>query len=343
MATRRPRSRKKTATAPPPRRARWPLRKRSGCAADRPRENRVRQGRRHGRRPRAPAPAGRPDRRDGLVRTPPRCQSANAPPGVAVRGARVGAHERRAPGERRQAPGPHPRHRRHGLLRRRRGPADPRLRPVIVAGSDIDRERVVRADACVIGTGAGGAPVAHVLAEAGMRVAVLEEGEQHAREALTARPRDMMASLYRDAAQTVTVGSPPVVLPLGRGIGGTTFVNSGTCFRTPDRIHARWVDELGLEALGPGSLDVHYEHVEREIGVSRVTEDIAGANALIAKRGAERLGWSGHFLDRNARGCKGSGVCAFGCPTGAKQDTGTTYMRWAHANGATTYTGARAA
>jgi choline dehydrogenase-like flavoprotein len=82
--------------------------------------------------------------------------------------------------------------------------------------------------------------------------------------------------------------------------------------------------------------------VEDEIGVSRVTEDIAGNNALIARRGAERLGWSGHFLDRNARGCKGSGVCAFGCPTGAKQHTGETYMRWAHANGATTYTGARA-
>jgi choline dehydrogenase-like flavoprotein len=213
---------------------------------------------------------------------------------------------------------------------------------VIVAGSKISGERVVRADACVIGTGAGGAPVAHVLAEAGMRVAVLEEGEQHDRASLTARPRDMTATLYRDAGQTVTLGRPPIMLPLGKAVGGTTLVNSGTCLRTPDRVLQRWVDDLGLEALGPGALDVHYERVESEIGVSRVTEDIAGTNALIARRGAERLGWSGHFLDRNARGCRGSGVCAFGCPTGAKQDTGTTYMRWAHANGATTYTGARA-
>ena len=213
---------------------------------------------------------------------------------------------------------------------------------MIVAGADISGERVVRADACVIGTGAGGAPVAHVLAEAGMRVAVLEEGEHHDRSVLTGRPRDMTAALYRDAGQTVTLGKPPIMLPLGKGVGGTTFVNSGTCFRTPDRVQQRWADELGLEALGPGALDVHFEHVEREIAVTRVTEDIAGKNALIARRGAERLGWSGHFLDRNARGCKGSGVCAFGCPTGAKQDTSTTYMRWANDNGATTYTGAKA-
>jgi choline dehydrogenase-like flavoprotein len=73
-----------------------------------------------------------------------------------------------------------------------------------------------------------------------------------------------------------------------------------------------------------------------------VTEELAGANARIAKRGAEKLGWSGHFLDRNARGCVGSGVCAFGCPTGAKQHAGEAYMNAAHAAGAATYTCSRA-
>ena len=43
-------------------------------------------------------------------------------------------------------------------------------------GRRITGERVVRADVCVIGTGAGGAPVAKELAEGGMRVAMLEEG-----------------------------------------------------------------------------------------------------------------------------------------------------------------------
>ena len=194
-----------------------------------------------------------------------------------------------------------------------------------------------RADVCVIGTGAGGAPVARALAEAGARVVVLEEGAAHPAESMTGRPRDMMPRIYRDAGQTATVGTPPIVLPLGRTLGGTTLVNSGTCFRAPDHVRRHWREDLGLE-LG----DAHYAQVEREIHVTRVTEDIAGNNALVAKRGAEALGWSGRFLDRNARGCRGSGVCAFGCPTGAKQHTGQTYMKWAADAGARIHTGVKA-
>jgi choline dehydrogenase-like flavoprotein len=196
------------------------------------------------------------------------------------------------------------------------------------------RERV---DVCVIGTGAGGAPVARALAEAGARVAVLEEGSEHPVETLTSRPRDMLARLYRDAGQTATLGTPPIVLPLGKTVGGSTLINSGTCFRAPDRVLRQWREDLGLD------LDLrHYAQVEREINVTRVTPDIAGRNALVAKRGAEALGWSGRFLDRNAKGCVGSGVCAFGCPTGAKQHTGVTYMKWAQEAGAQVHSGVRA-
>jgi choline dehydrogenase-like flavoprotein len=210
----------------------------------------------------------------------------------------------------------------------------------IVDGARLSGERRVRADVVVVGSGAGGAPVAKVLAEAGKRVVVVEDGGYFARERLTARPRDMTALLYRDGGQVATVGTPAIMLPTGRAVGGTTLVNSGTCFRVPDRVTARWRDELGVEVEG---LDALYAQVEREIGVRRVTPELAGANARIAQRGAEALGWSGRFLDRNAVGCKGSGVCAFGCPTGAKQHAGEVYMNAAHAAGAITYTNARVA
>lgn len=212
----------------------------------------------------------------------------------------------------------------------------------VVDGRRISGERHLRADVCVIGSGAGGAPVARALAEAGRRVVVLEDGAAFATHELTARPRDMTALLYRDAGQSATAGTPAIMLPTGRAVGGTTLVNSGTCFRVPPAIQEGWVRDLGLETLGPGALDDDYARVEATIGVARVPEALAGANARIAKRGAERLGWSGRFLDRNARGCIGSGVCAFGCPTGAKQHAGEAYMKAAHAAGATTYSCVRA-
>jgi choline dehydrogenase-like flavoprotein len=196
---------------------------------------------------------------------------------------------------------------------------------------------VIDADVCVIGAGAGGAVAAAELAEGGARVVVLEQGPAHDPDSFTARPSEMLARLYRDGGQTVTIGTPPIGLPLGRGLGGTTLVNSGTCFRTPAHVLERWRHEFGLELDG---LDHAFERVEHSLSVSEVTPALAGLNAEVARRGAERLGWSHGYLRRNAKGCVGSGVCAFGCPTSAKQHTGITYVPRARAAGARIITGA---
>ena len=198
----------------------------------------------------------------------------------------------------------------------------------------------VDADVCVIGAGAGGAVVAAELAEGGMRVAMLEEGQWHDPDGFTASMPRMLAQLYRDGGQTVTVGEPPILLPLGRGLGGTTLVNSGTCFRTPAHVLERWQREFGVD-VSEQSLRPCFERVERALSVSEVTPELAGGNAEVARRGAERLGWSHGYLRRNARGCVGSGVCTLGCPTSAKQHTGITYIPRAQRAGARIVTGAR--
>jgi choline dehydrogenase-like flavoprotein len=197
---------------------------------------------------------------------------------------------------------------------------------------------VIHADFCVIGAGAGGAVAAAELAEGGASVVVLEQGPAHDPDGFTARVPEMMGRLYRDGGQSATVGAPPILLPLGRGLGGTTLVNSGTCFRTPAPVLERWATEFGLE-LDEASLRPCFERVERALSVAEVTPELAGANAAVARRGAERLGWSHGYLRRNARGCVGSGVCAFGCPTSAKQHTGITYIPRATAAGARILTG----
>jgi choline dehydrogenase-like flavoprotein len=197
----------------------------------------------------------------------------------------------------------------------------------------------IHADVCVIGAGAGGAVAAAELAEGGMSVVVLEQGHRHDPDDFTARPPQMLARLYRDGGQTLTLGNPPIVLPLGSGLGGTTLVNSGTCFRTPPSVLDRWARDFGLD-VSEESLRPCFERVERALSVSEVTPELAGGNAAVARRGAERLGWSHGYLRRNARGCVGSGVCAFGCPTSAKQHTGITYVPQAERAGARIVTGA---
>jgi choline dehydrogenase-like flavoprotein len=212
----------------------------------------------------------------------------------------------------------------------------------VVRGETLTSDRTIKADVCVIGSGAGGAPVAKELAEGGMSVVMLEGGDWYTTDDFNARPRDMTAKLYRDAGQTVTLGNVPIVLPLGEGIAGTTLVNSGTCFRTPEAILASWGARFGLDQLSPDELDPFFRRVEREVHVAQVPEDLAGTNALVIKRGAERLGWSGDFIFRNASGCVGSGVCAFGCPTSSKLHMGLTYVPRAWDAGATSYTNCKA-
>jgi choline dehydrogenase-like flavoprotein len=209
-------------------------------------------------------------------------------------------------------------------------------------GAAVTTGRTVRVDACVIGTGAGGAPVAKELAEGGMSVVMLEEGPRFTTDHFNARPRDMMVELYRDAGQTATLGNTPVILPLGKSVGGTTLINSGTSFRTPPPVLEMWEERFGLEGLGADDLDPFFRRVERIQNVVQVPEAYAGRNALVVKRGAEALGWSGDFVYRNVRGCVGSGICTFGCPTSAKQHVGITYVPRAWEAGATTYTGCRA-
>jgi choline dehydrogenase-like flavoprotein len=195
--------------------------------------------------------------------------------------------------------------------------------------------RTLEADVVVVGSGAGGAVAAKELAERGVRVVLVEEGEWHPPETLTARPRDMLVDLYRDAGQVATVGNPPIVLPLGRAVGGTTLVNSGTCFRTPDHVLDRWRAEDGLD------LELDFARVEAELNVVEVPPDLAGRNAALVRDGAAKLGVSGGYLRRNVRGCVGSGVCAYGCPAGAKQHVGATYVPKAQAAGAEVVTGTR--
>jgi choline dehydrogenase-like flavoprotein len=195
------------------------------------------------------------------------------------------------------------------------------------------------ADVVIIGSGAGGAVVAKVLAEAGIDVVVVEEGRRHtAEEFRTKSTFDRFRELYRDSGATVALGLPPVLLPLGRGVGGTTLVNSGTCFRTPEAVLRRWQDDWGVPTERfPELLD----SVERMLQVARQPLDVLGRNGLLALSGARNLGWEAQPLLRNAPGCAGSCQCAVGCPRNAKNGVHLNALPDACAAGARIITSAR--
>lgn len=198
------------------------------------------------------------------------------------------------------------------------------------------------ADVVVIGSGAGGAMAARVLAGAGLRTVVLEEGRRFGvDEFRTGAPLDRFAALYRDAGATVALGRPPVMLPIGRGVGGTTLVNSGTCYRTPDEVMQRWRDDHGVALADPAALGPVLDEVADLLRVGPVPDAVMGTNGRLALAGAAALGWSAHPITRNAPGCGGCCQCAIGCPRNAKFGTHLNALPAACADGAQIVTHAR--
>lgn len=194
---------------------------------------------------------------------------------------------------------------------------------------------VLHADVVVIGSGAGGAFAARELARAGRDVLVVEEGERWTVDRIRATgPVQRFAGLYRDGGATIALGAPPIALPIGRALGGTTVVNSGTCYRPPAGVVAAWHAGHGLVLAEPDALAARLDDVEASIGVAPAPDAVLGRNARIALAGAAALGWQAAPLRRNAPGCAGSCQCALGCPRNAKAGVHLTALPQASAAGA---------
>jgi len=113
------------------------------------------------------------------------------------------------------------------------------------------------ADVVIIGSGAGGAPLAKELSGEGYSVILVEEGAKFDREKdFNLNPTQSFMRMYRDAGQTLTLGVPFVLLPLGKTLGGTTTINSGTALRMLRPLLKKWHTFHGLSDI---TEDMRYE------------------------------------------------------------------------------------
>jgi choline dehydrogenase-like flavoprotein len=206
----------------------------------------------------------------------------------------------------------------------------------------LDGDLAVECDVVVVGTGAGGAVVGRELAEAGLAVVFVEQGRYFDRSEFSGRAFEMQQKLYRRGGSTFSIGNVGIPIPLGQTVGGSTTVNSGTCFRTPERVLAEWRDELGLDELAPERMGGYFERVEAVLGVEFARAELLGGNGRVIARGCDSLGFKRHGpLRRNAPECDGQGVCCFGCPTDAKRSTNVSYIPLALRAGAELFPGLR--
>jgi choline dehydrogenase-like flavoprotein len=210
----------------------------------------------------------------------------------------------------------------------------------IIAGATLPELTAVEVDFAVVGSGAGGGVTAAVLAQAGAKVAVLEEGGHYTRRDFNMQEAWAYPALYQEHGNRVTEDLAIMILQ-GRSVGGGTTVNWTSSFRTPDRTLRLWAERHGLRGLDAAALAPHFAAVEERLDVSAGTHDDVNANNRKLWEGAAALGWGPELIRRSVKGCARLGFCGMGCPLDAKRSSRTTYLADAVAAGADVYADCR--
>jgi choline dehydrogenase-like flavoprotein len=234
-----------------------------------------------------------------------------------------------------------------------------------------------RADVLIVGAGAAGGVVGRRLAEAGMDVVCLEQGDWPDRAGYPGPKPDWELQAMKQWSPDPNVRRRPADYPIDvsasdiaplmySGVGGSTVLYAGDWPRmTPSDFRVRSWDGVADDwPLSYEELEPCYDRIARQVGVAGYAGDPAypagadlplpplplGAGVMDVVRAHDRLGW--HWwpapcailsAPREGRhACAQWGSCMQGCPEGAKWSSDVGAWPQAIALGARLVTGARA-
>jgi choline dehydrogenase-like flavoprotein len=218
-------------------------------------------------------------------------------------------------------------------------------------------------DALIIGAGPTGAVTAKRLAEAGMRVVILEQGDWPDYATARADHADFEITAGRDWAANPNRRQGPADYPIGdadsdisavlyNAVGGSTVLYAAHWQRNmPSDFRVRTLDGVGDDwPLTYEELEPYYEQVEADFGVSGLAGDPAfppgkgpplppaplGRMGVRVAKAHNELGWHwwpapNAIATRPYRGrgaCTQRGTCMWGCVEGAKASVDRTH--WPH-------------
>lgn len=203
----------------------------------------------------------------------------------------------------------------------------------VIDAASMERDGELEFDVVVIGSGAGGGVTAEILSEAGLNIAIVEEGPLASSSEFRMREREAYPRLYQESAGRQTRDKAITILQ-GRCVGGSTTVNWTSSFRTPEATLRQWREVHGLRDARADVLDPWFRRMEERLAIAPWA--IApNENNDALRRGCEKLGLGFGAISRNVKDCWNLGYCGTGCPTNAKQSMLVTTIPAALDRGAT--------
>ncbi len=189
-----------------------------------------------------------------------------------------------------------------------------------------------RYDAIIVGSGFGAAPPAMRLAQAGLKVLVLEKGPEivPARDFRQTQDPRYLLRWFR------SVGGGGLDLTYIEGLGGGSGFYEMVTLRAPSQAFEQtWRDRrLWPSGIDREAMDPWYELAEKEMRTRQIRPEAVPATGRVFARLLRDLGHGCERARYAESGCVNSGFCVTGCIYNAKMGPLTTYIPQAREAGA---------